>query len=125
DELEALHLRDALAFQAARIKDGERQEIVQNHISRPYSARTGIGQDADGKVYFLIVQGRDPGSLGCSMEDMADIYEELGCVNAATLDGGYSTALMLGPERVYTSYHYGTSRPMPTVFYVKPLSEEE
>ncbi len=125
DELEALNLRDALAFQAALIKDGERQEIVQNHISRPYTARTGIGQDADGKVYFLIVQGRDPGSLGCSMEDMADIYEELGCVNAGTLDGGYSTALMLGPERVYTSYHYGTSRPMPTVFYVKPLTEEE
>ena len=124
DELEALHLRDALAFQAALIINGERQEIIQNHISHPYSARTGIGQDADGKVYFLIVEGRDAGSLGCSMDDMADIYTELGCVDAGTLDGGYSTALMLGDEKVYCSYHYGTSRAMPTVFYVKQLGDQ-
>ena len=78
----------------------------------------------DGKVYFLIVEGRDAGSLGCSMDDMADIYTELGCVDAGTLDGGYSTALMLGDEKVYCSYHYGTSRAMPTVFYVKQLGDQ-
>ncbi|MBR5258715.1 MAG: phosphodiester glycosidase family protein [Clostridia bacterium] len=124
DELEALHLRDALAFQTALIINGERQEIIQNHISHPYSARTGIGQDADGKVYFLIVEGRDAGSLGCSVDDMVDIYAELGCVDAGTLDGGYSTTLLLGSEGVYTSYHYGISRAMPTVFYVKQLGDQ-
>ena len=119
DEVQALNLRDALAFQSGLLADGERWQIPDIKRSYLYSARTALGQDAEGSVYFVVVKGRQPDSLGATFEDMADIFAELGCVNAGLMDGGHSTSLFLNGRSVYHAYRYDVSRRLPTVFYVQ------
>ena len=116
DQLKQMKLRDALAFNQAFVQDGNRVAQPKNSS---YSARTGIGQDGEGRVYFVVIQGRQPDSFGASFDDMADIFISLGCVNAGNLDGGNSTALMVNGESVYSAYQGETSRKIPTTFIVR------
>ena len=117
-ELEAMHIRDALAFNMALIIDGKKTDTGARQT---YSARTAIGQDADGRVLMLVAQGRQPDSLGASFADLQDIMLSYGAVNAGNLDGGNSTAMYLGGEVVYSGYPLDTSRRMPGTFLIKPL----
>lgn len=116
DQLKKMQLRDALAFNQAFVQDGQRVSQPKNSS---YSARTGIGQDGEGHVYFVVIQGRQPDSFGASFDDMADIFISLGCVNAGNLDGGNSSALMVNGESVYSAYQGETSRKIPTTFIVR------
>ena len=116
DQLKKMQLRDALSFNQAFVQDGKRVNQPKNSS---YSARTGIGQDAEGRVYFVVIQGRQPDSLGACFDDMADIFVSLGCVNAGNLDGGNSTALFMNGESVYSAYQGETSRKIPTAFIVR------
>ena len=84
-----------------------------------YSARTALGQDAEGNVYLVVIKGRQPDSLGATFDDMADLFLELGCVNAGLMDGGHSTSMFLNGQSIYHAYRYDVSRRLPTVFYVK------
>ncbi len=121
-ELEAMHIRDALAFNMALIVDGKK---VDTGSRQTYSARTAIGQDAEGRVLMLVIQGRQPDSLGACFTDLQDIMLSYGAVNAGNLDGGNSTAMYLGGEVVYSGYPLDTSRRMPATFLIKPLEAEQ
>lgn len=118
-EVQELNLRDALAFQSGLLADGERWQIPDVKRSYLYSARTALGQAPDGSVYFAVIKGRQPDSLGATFDDMIDLFLELGCVNAGLMDGGHSTCLFLNGQSVYHAYRYDVSRRLPTVFYVK------
>ena len=120
EDVDAVPLRDALAFRPALIINGEVTEHTENR-DLSLSARTAIGQREDGTVLMLVVDGRQPDSLGANMSYMTQIMRNYGAVNAANLDGGTSSALVFygqkindgpGPDRV--------SRQMPTAFLVRP-----
>ncbi|MDR2502431.1 MAG: phosphodiester glycosidase family protein [Oscillospiraceae bacterium] len=56
--------------------------------------RSAIGIKADGGVVALAIDGRDSTiSQGATMRALAETLLELGCVSAANLDGGGSTAI--------------------------------
>lgn len=58
------------------------------------TARSAIGIKADGTVVFYTIDGKRPGhSVGASLGQVALRLIELGCVEAACLDGGGSTTL--------------------------------
>ena len=118
-ELQALDLRDALAFQSGLVSEGERWPLPDMKSRYRYSARTALGQDAEGNVYLVVIKGRQPDSLGATFDDMADLFLELGCVNAGLMDGGHSTSMFLNGQSIYHAYRYDVSRRLPTVFYVK------
>lgn len=52
------------------------------------SSRTAIGQQADGTVFLLVINGRSKESMGATLKDMQNILLEHGAVNATLLDGG-------------------------------------
>lgn len=87
------------AFGATLIKDGK---IAVNKNSQYYTtraSRTAIGIKADGSVVMMVLDGRqEPFSCGGSMEEIAQIMYEAGCVRAVNLDGGGSTTYMSKPE---------------------------
>ncbi|MBR6568077.1 MAG: phosphodiester glycosidase family protein, partial [Clostridia bacterium] len=87
------------AFGATLIKDGK---IAINKNSQYYTSRasrTAIGIKADGSVVMMVLDGRqEPFSCGGSMEEIAQIMYEAGCVHAVNLDGGGSTTYMSKPE---------------------------
>ena len=61
----------------------------------PYAApRSAIGLKEDGSLVLYTIDGRQSGhSVGAGLSTVAQRMQELGCVSAATLDGGGSTQL--------------------------------
>ena len=55
--------------------------------------RTAIAQRQDGIVLFVVIDGRQSGSIGISMPDLVKLFQKYGAYNAANLDGGGSSAL--------------------------------
>ena len=59
------------------------------------ASRTAVGITRTGKVVFMVLDGRqEPFSCGGSMEEIAQIMLEAGCVHAINLDGGGSTTFV-------------------------------
>lgn len=57
--------------------------------------RTALGRTSDGDMWFVVADGRQDISVGCSLEELAKIMLRLGCVDAANLDGGGSSEMNL------------------------------
>ncbi len=64
-------------------------------LYRQRHPRTAIGWRADGKLILLTVDGRQKLSVGMTMDELASLMLELGCVEAMNLDGGGSTAMVV------------------------------
>ncbi len=103
---------DAVSFGPLLVINSERVPITGS--GGGLNPRTAIGQRADGAMLLLVIDGRQPTSLGASFKDVADVMIEYGAVNAAALDGGSSTlmvyedkilnqtSLLTGPRRIPT-----------------------
>ncbi|MFA6593086.1 MAG: phosphodiester glycosidase family protein [Bacteroidales bacterium] len=58
--------------------------------------RTAIGYTSDGIIYFLTADGRKTfGAAGLTYEEMAYMFQSLGCEGAANLDGGGSAQFLV------------------------------
>lgn len=118
DEVNALRLRDAVAFSPLLLKNGVVQAGDTRSIHKQFTIRTCVGHDADGRAMFLIAKGRQPDSLGATVQDVTETLISYGAVDAANLDGGTSSSLYVNGEIVYSGYRMMASRPMPTAFIV-------
>ncbi|MEG0395810.1 MAG: phosphodiester glycosidase family protein [Oscillospiraceae bacterium] len=107
-------IQEAVSFGPVLVSDGKIMPL-----SGGLNPRTAIGQRADGAVLLLVVDGRQPNSLGATHGDIANIMLEYGAVNAANLDGG-SSSLMIYDGNVMNAYSMLTGpRKLPTAFLVK------
>ena len=110
-------IRDAVSFGPAFIVDGQAMEVTGS--GGGLNPRTVLGQRADGAVLMLVIDGRQPHSLGATYKDCIDVMLEYGAVNAGNLDGGSSTILLYdGEVRNVCASLYGP-RNLPTAFIVK------
>ena len=58
------------------------------------SARSGVGQTADGRIVFVVADGRQPGySAGLTNFELALTMMRLGCVTASALASGATTTM--------------------------------
>ena len=116
-------IRDALSFSPILIKDGVPTNV--SGYSLGLNPRTAIGQRADGAVLLLVIDGRQPQSLGATYQDLIDIMVEYGAVNACNLDGG-SSSLMVYEGEIITKCCslYGPGR-IPTCFAVAEVTANE
>lgn len=60
--------------------------------------RSAVGVGADGAVWLVVVDGRQPLSRGVTLEELALLMRGLGSVDALNLDGGGSSALVVQPR---------------------------
>ena len=58
--------------------------------------RTAIGYYEPGHYCLLLVDGRQESSRGMFLEEMAKVFEDLGCRAAYNLDGGHCSFLIFG-----------------------------
>ncbi|HGX4997100.1 TPA: phosphodiester glycosidase family protein [Escherichia coli] len=81
--------------------------------------RMAIGQKADGTYIVICVNGRnaDGVSPGCTMQQLANKFVSLGCINAMNLDGGGSATLWYNGV-VINSPSDGAERPIYHTMYV-------
>ena len=112
--------RDAIEFGPYLIVNGKSSFITGNG-GWGIAPRTAIGQRKDGIVLMLVINGRIPSSIGADMVDLTEIMENYGAYNAANLDGGSSSELVINQKIVNTPVAAGSYglRDMPTFWVVK------
>jgi hypothetical protein len=71
-------------------------------FSRQSAVRSAIGETAEGQILLVTAQASLTSS-GPTLEQMAQIMQELGAVNALNFDGGSSSSLYLGGQLVNRS----------------------
>ena len=88
-----------LEFGPFLIVNGKSMEIV----GMPYGVanKCVIAQRKDGLMMFLVTEGETYVD-GASLKDVIDTLEKYGAYNAANLDGGQSTSLVINNEMVNT-----------------------
>ncbi len=112
--------RDAIEFGPYLIVNGKRS-FIKGNGGWGIAPRTAIGQRQDGIVLFLVINGRLATSLGADMIDLTDVMERYGAYNAANLDGGSSSELVINQQIVNTPVAGGRNglRDMSTFWIVK------
>lgn len=123
-------IRDAVTFQEEAsdannhfvklIINGEKREA--NGMGSGANPRTAIGQREDGTVLMLVTDGRGAsGHLGATANDLIEIMEDYGAVNAANIDGGSSSTMYYQDKYLMTSvtlYYSNSSWRLPEAFVV-------
>lgn len=135
-EADALGIRDGCEFGPPLIINGETNQAAYEKNSG-MNPRTAIGQRADGTVIFVVVDGRQGGSLGATYADLIDIMVEYGAVNACNMDGGSSSIMLYrdtygiygtpGEVQAISNYALLQSQPrrMPDFWMIRSLTELE
>ncbi len=90
----AAGIRDAVSWGPFLVVNGK-SSYVSGNGGWGLAARTAIGQTADGTVLLLVVDSNSTRSKGATMKDLADIMLSYGAVNAANLDGGTSSVMVM------------------------------
>jgi len=82
-------------------------ERFKSDIAKSRAARTAVGINADGNLVFATVDkcdqsGNASKSVGATLEELAQIMKELGCVDAMNMDGGSSSTMVISSEVINT-----------------------
>ena len=85
-------IQEAVGGNTFLIKDGECVVGKTSTYMSTRASRTCVGITESGKVVLMVLDGRqEPWSCGGSIEEIAQIMLDAGCVTAVNLDGGGST----------------------------------
>lgn len=120
-EVKDKEIRDGVTFGPFLIVNGKASSIVGNG-GWGDAPRTAIAQRQDGIVLFLVLNGRTISKPGADMDDLIKILKRYKAYNAANLDGGTSSVLVVNNTIVNdpidsTGAH--KTRPIATGFILK------
>lgn len=92
-------VRDAVTFGPFLIINGV-PSFIRGNGGWGTAPRTAIGQRQDGIVLFLVIDGRTLTKPGADMVDLTEIMTRYGAYNAANLDGGTSSNLVVNGQLI-------------------------
>lgn len=116
EELKTRQIRDGTGYGPVLVANGE--SVDPDKLNSGLNPRTAIGQRSDGAILLLVIDGRQPNSLGATYADEAEIMMRFGAVNACNLDGGSSSLLWFRGEYINNNASVIGIRPIPTSFVV-------
>lgn len=96
-QAQEMKVRDAVTFGPFLIVNGKPSSVLGNG-GWGTAPRTAIGQRKDGIVLFLVIDGRTVTKPGADMNDLIEIMQNYGAYNAANLDGGTSSVMVVNGE---------------------------
>lgn len=115
-------MRDAMTFGPFLIVNGKAAEISGNG-GWGYAPRSVIAQRKDGIVLFIVFDGRslDSRAIGASMKDLIEILTRYKAYNAANLDGGGSSTLVINDQVINRvgGWSYSGARSLPDAWIVR------
>ena len=74
-------------------------------------------------MLLLVVEGRQVGSLGVSLPELAAIMASYGAVNATNLDGGASSVMLYDHTMLNRPNGLAGMRGIPSAVLVRPAGE--
>ncbi len=86
-------IRDAMSWSPFLIVNGKKAQTYG--MAEGQNPRSAIGQRTDGLVLMLVADGRQAGMPGADLKLMMNILYEYGADNAANLDGGTSSTVVV------------------------------
>ena len=86
------NIHEALVFGPFLIVNGKSLEIVGDPWGK--APRVAIAQRKDGVMMFVVIDGENYIN-GATLQEMIDLLKKYGAYNAANLDGGQSTSLVV------------------------------
>ena len=93
-------VREAVGGFPVLLRDGAAvlaEQTVNASFSAARHPRTAIGWTPDDRLLLVVVDGRQPDwSAGMSLDEMTWLFRSLGASDALNLDGGGSTAMVVG-----------------------------
>lgn len=118
NELVDMDVQEGMCFRPPNIIiNGVKQ--IKDKMSEGLNPRTAIGQKEDGTVIFLVIDGRKISNPGASLYDVQEIMASRGAINAAALDGGYSSTMYYKDEVINSPNAWDGERSVATAFYVE------
>ena len=97
-------VRDAVSWGPFLIVNGK-PSFIRGNGGWGYAARSAIGQRADGIVLLLVIDSNATRTKGADMVDLAEIMQNYGAINAANLDGGTSSVMVMPKEIAKSKYN--------------------
>ena len=98
EEAVEMGMRDGLQFGPFLMVNGEKPNFQNSAGGYSRAARVAIAQRKDGIVLFLVTEGTH--TAGPNMKELVDTLELYGAYNAANLDGGTSTQLVINGKLI-------------------------
>jgi exopolysaccharide biosynthesis protein len=118
EEMKQMQVTEGVTFGPPLIINGKKL-INSGDGGWGVAPRTAIGQRKDGTVLLLVIDGRQPNSIGATLLDIQNILYEQGAYVAANLDGGSSTTMFYNGKVVNKPCDMLGERMLPTAFIVK------
>lgn len=113
-------IRDAVEFGPFLIVNGK-SSFINGNGGYGIHPRSAIAQRQDGIVLFLVIDGRRVTSMGADMDDLVNILLRYHAYNAANLDGGNSSALVINNRLINNPINWDNleqTRPIASGFIV-------
>ncbi len=99
----SMNVRDGVSWGPFLIVNGKKS-FIKGNGGWGYAARTAIGQRSDGIILLLVVDSNATRTKGADMVDLTEIMYNYGAINAANLDGGTSSVMVL-PKKEAANYN--------------------
>jgi len=104
-DAEVWEVRDAIGAGPALVVGGQTrvtadEEVFFGTTIPEVHPRTAAARTADGSLILMVVDGRQPGSRGVNLEELAALLVGVGAVDAVNLDGGGSSTLVVNGSLV-------------------------
>lgn len=97
-------VRDAISWGPFLIVNGK-PSFIRGNGGWGYAARSAIGQRADGIVLLLVIDSNATRTKGADMVDLTEIMKNYGAINAANLDGGTSSVMVMPKDIAQSKYN--------------------
>ena len=115
----------AFCFGPGLVVDGKALTSLEHADvgNAPAKATQRIALGQTGHLEYLIIATEGPenkGSVGFTILQMAELCQEMGCINAYNLDGGSSSSVVLGGKKI-NALSTGKIRPVGDCIYFATL----
>ncbi|RSK54677.1 hypothetical protein EJA13_05205 [Bacillus canaveralius] len=88
-------VKEGLGGRIILVENGQKVQLEEGSFTTTRAPRTAAGIKADGSIFFVVIDGRQPGySEGVTVFELRDLMFEMGAVDALNLDGGGSSTFI-------------------------------
>ncbi|MBQ9152576.1 MAG: phosphodiester glycosidase family protein [Solobacterium sp.] len=115
----AMGVYEAVTFGPTFITDGRVTYRPGTDNLNMLNPRTAVGQQKDGTMLLLVIDGRGPSSFGAKYEDVIEVFQKYDAVMAGNLDGGNSSVMIYNGRYIHYPVSMYDSRNLPSVVLVR------